>query len=270
MSDLTAHSPESLHGTRKPHPSTHRQALIKVPSLIQRYRLKIAQYFCGNVPSASPSTALLVAHLRKSEQQRSLAIGKKFGLLPKNILSTVEATRTWFDAQMDQEALQIFAGLALLRDRFIFCRAFDSLADAMRRTLNYDGEIQKGNLREWLWNGDLPEDHRSIATFDISWPIVDIMRSQYGANFANVGAVITLTGTTLNAQATTCAEYFKTTWPVTGTVLLDLLETGLSKLRHAHQPTTKLVSVRSEQGLSIRGLKARKILIQLQHSHRPM
>ncbi|KAI1745785.1 hypothetical protein F4680DRAFT_403240 [Xylaria scruposa] len=73
------------------------------------------------------------------------------------------------------------------------------------------------------------------ARFNIDWdPLAFFAQQRYTTSPAEaIKGVITVTGTSQDAQAATCSEYMKQTWPVTGKIMLQLVkqvlgsETGL-------------------------------------------
>lgn len=75
--------------------------------------------------------------------------------------------------------------------------------------------------------------HMGSASFNaeiqVHWSITKFMRDQYGdqygADIPQFGSVVALTGrSTRQAQASTCADYIMSTWPLTGPFFLELLD----------------------------------------------
>lgn len=68
--------------------------------------------------------------------------------------------------------------------------------------------------------------HHSLV---MKWDLAHFMESQYpGNNKAMLGSVITLTGSALCAQATTCSDYVSKTWPQHGPEIIALLERAIN------------------------------------------
>jgi hypothetical protein len=65
------------------------------------------------------------------------------------------------------------------------------------------------------------------ACFNVHWPLKEFMQMQYGRDIPHIVSVIVLTGSVLYAQATTCADCITRTWPKTGLVLIDTLDSIL-------------------------------------------
>ncbi|KAL7968449.1 hypothetical protein HDV63DRAFT_87679 [Trichoderma sp. SZMC 28014] len=64
------------------------------------------------------------------------------------------------------------------------------------------------------------------AIFEIDWDILGFFTTQGYLNPWNevFEGVITLTGTLLDAQAATCAQYIRQTWPLTGEVMIQMVK----------------------------------------------
>jgi hypothetical protein len=235
------------------------QALTGAARLIRRYRPKIVRYFRDNALSESAITVSLSERLQQLGQQLSLT--ERLGLFAKPTSNTDDTMETALDAEMDDEDGEGITDLALVQELLVSCRAFEHLALALRRILYHDDGLQMAKVRTWVLKGlqnaacdtngttssppEVGYEPLHLARFDVNWPVFDFMCSQYGTNFPNIGAVVTLTGSALYAQATTCAEYVKTTWPSSGPAFLELLEAGLLKLRKESRTET----VKIEQGL---------------------
>jgi hypothetical protein len=96
----------------------------------------------------------------------------------------------------------------------------------------------------------LPSPHRisrSISSescsvlFEVDWDILEFYDSQgYSKAPSEVlHAIITLTGSSCDAQASNCAQFFKQTWPVTGDLMLQLIR-DLLKLPPGHTHSCKI------------------------------
>lgn len=194
----------------------------RVARLIGRYGLIIAEKFLMSLFSASAKTV-------------SRAHGRK---------------ETGPDLQMKDEDGEVIIDLELMTEHLVSCHAFDKMALAVRETLWDYGGLQIATVRTLmsleitLWD-DTYMRYRFIIGAE--WDPFEFMSSQYGTNFPNIAAVITLTGSVRYAHATTCGEYIKTTWPSSGPVFLDLLEKGILK-RRTQQQVEQPTSVEIEQG----------------------
>ncbi|CAN9245853.1 unnamed protein product [Alternaria alternata] len=84
------------------------------------------------------------------------------------------------------------------------------------------------------------------------WSIRDFMNDQYG-DISRFGSVVTLTGcSNLNAQASTCADYVRMTWPETGEFFLELLDAIQATIVASDAQRPVQVSLTSDRGLSVR------------------
>lgn len=76
------------------------------------------------------------------------------------------------------------------------------------------------------------------AAFEIFWsPLIFLREQQYqdGENQA-IGGVITVTGSAIDAQAITCAQYMHQTWPSTGDRTLRALQAAMTDTpSHIHK-----------------------------------
>ena len=71
------------------------------------------------------------------------------------------------------------------------------------------------------------------ATLVIEWDLLDFMKTQYPSDGnAKLGSVVTLTGTVLRAQATTCSDYAQKTWPAQGLFVIKAFESAIKSGDH--------------------------------------
>jgi len=89
----------------------------------------------------------------------------------------------------------------------------------------------------WRLNSD-QADEVHTATFRILWSPRRFLREQNyqkGERQA-IGEVITLTGSAIDAQAMTCAQYMNQTWPLSGTETLGALQAAMAEIpNHWHK-----------------------------------
>jgi hypothetical protein len=68
------------------------------------------------------------------------------------------------------------------------------------------------------------------AFFEILWDLPVFIMNEFPDETAlQLGSVITLTGSTIDAQALTCAEYMRQVWPTTGPETLKALQEVMDK-----------------------------------------
>ena len=67
--------------------------------------------------------------------------------------------------------------------------------------------------------------------FDVAWSPLDFLREQKceDGEDQEIGKVITLNGSAINAQAITCAQCMHQTWPTTGVESLRALEAAIAE-----------------------------------------
>ncbi|RYN15792.1 hypothetical protein AA0115_g12780 [Alternaria tenuissima] len=89
------------------------------------------------------------------------------------------------------------------------------------------------------------------AEFRVHWSIEEFMNDQYSEDIPGFESVLTLTGSALYAQASTCANYIKTTWPFTGTFFLKLLDAIRTSMVRSDAKRPDQISLTSDEGLSV-------------------
>jgi len=84
----------------------------------------------------------------------------------------------------------------------------------------------------------LPDNIENLR-FQMLWNPSHFMRRQFGDLYSesSIGSVIVLTGTSLNAQATTCKEYLSRHWPETFSIVLDCLGDCMSDVNECTEGT---------------------------------
>ncbi|KAM0520559.1 hypothetical protein ACHAPE_002954 [Trichoderma viride] len=113
--------------------------------------------------------------------------------------------------------------------------------------LNIMGEIRKTIM------ASLPSPHKMSrkisppncrASFLVNWDIIDFFTTQGYVKepYDAFEGVITITGTCQDAQAATCAQYIKQTWPITGEIVIRLIKDVLKGAGHV-----QLYNLSSEQ-----------------------
>ena len=103
--------------------------------------------------------------------------------------------------------------------------------------------------------------------FDVTWELLAFVRDKLGED-EKLSQVITLTGTQINAQASTCEQYIRERWPDLGPELLSSIEDTCEKcLRQSGfseaSMTTKLPKVGSTSAVVDIGIKSDKTIIKV-------
>ena len=90
--------------------------------------------------------------------------------------------------------------------------------------------------------------HSYKVSFEIHWDLVEFMRNQYD-DYKNVflSSVITITGTAIFAQATTCGQYVRQRWPLKGDAVLEVLQEALRHYTHLSTCRMSFDSINSTQ-----------------------
>ncbi|KAF3041990.1 hypothetical protein E8E11_001202 [Didymella keratinophila] len=70
-------------------------------------------------------------------------------------------------------------------------------------------------------NGQKAKYQAEVA---VEWDLRGFMSSQFGSRLPAVASIVVLSGTVASAQASTCSNYLRDTWPTTGKYFVQLLE----------------------------------------------
>jgi hypothetical protein len=100
------------------------------------------------------------------------------------------------------------------------------------KRLYYDRDLKLIETQSAVFDGlrlQEPGEHgRYRASIQLNSDMSRFLEGQFGQNSNQaLGSVITLTGSGLYAQATTCTEYVEQNWPVLGVQVLGVLEAAL-------------------------------------------
>lgn len=96
------------------------------------------------------------------------------------------------------------------------------------RSLTTGTELLTSNT---LWDTRYNTHERMSTIFDMLWDIRRFMREQYGTRNDSVGNVITISGTALHAQASTCREYVQSHWPLHGLQVVNAVQNALDTIK---------------------------------------
>ncbi len=68
--------------------------------------------------------------------------------------------------------------------------------------------------------------------FEVDWDPLEFLKDQEYRNgtLQKLGEVIVITGTAIDAQATTCGQYMRQTWPLTGIETLERVQAAISSV----------------------------------------
>lgn len=179
-------------------------------------------------------------------------IRKELGALDSDAPAWKEKVTTWFDTEdprdEDTETVILKRGIvhddktrSLPEDKFrdvIFkLPAYEWLLSSLRRELLM-ASIELNSMRK-IRNkifDSLPCSHQKVSrkrsvepsflVFKIDWdPLAFVKEQAYGVGFdVAVESAIILTGSAGDAQAVTCGQYFRQTWPLTGGHLIEFLK----------------------------------------------
>lgn len=120
--------------------------------------------------------------------------------------------------------------LALLQREFYLVPAKLNIMEAIRETIMSSLPSSRNVSRRI-------SPRSCHAIFQVDWDIVSFFSTQgyLKEPYEVFEGVITITGSCLDAQAATCSQYIKQTWPVTGGVVIQLIKDILKGECHVRQ-----------------------------------
>jgi hypothetical protein len=77
-----------------------------------------------------------------------------------------------------------------------------------------------------IWPASQSRDLAMAITYSLQWEVPKLLRNNF-PKWQNIRNVLTLTGNSLNAQASSCENYLMMTWPNTSSLILKALESVL-------------------------------------------
>jgi hypothetical protein len=199
--------------------------------LIHHYRANIADYFCYNSIEGLEIAASIANRPLQAKQQQSVL--RWYSSFEKSKPSqqgsehiddlTHKNNGTAGDEIVSKE-------LDLVKAILISDESFDRLASELRQQLLYDYESTMETMSQIVTSEfDLPHGINTqtfCVSFKIEWDILNFMRFQYG-EIVPIATVVVLTGSSTNAQATTCGEYVRQNWPLVGPEVLKIIDKSL-------------------------------------------
>jgi hypothetical protein len=189
--------------------------------LIRTYRPMIARYFLDHSVSSEGGPISLYDHLQ--------GLGHHFSLAERVDLLVHQGIHENDDEDEDNIVDEdIIAQLETVQAMLVSGDAFRDLASELRRSLYRDDEYRTASIRAIVLGNDHSFDTAcwTTAGFLAKWDVMGFMRSQY-SKLPSVASIMVLTGSALYAQATTCGDYVRTNWPMTGSIVLDLIDKAL-------------------------------------------
>jgi hypothetical protein len=220
-------------------PNKYSVLLHSTIALVSCYRANIATYFCKNsIAGAIPLSSDLGILNRQSsliDWIESLRDSKSYQGSSVRIASPVYKKTKWIDQNGTVQEEDVSNDFDLIKDTLVSSGAFQQLASKLRRDFCCDDRRELGAISQILTRAGIwPHSFRSQicrVSFWIHWNISEFMHSQYNKPVP-VATVVALTGSALNAQATTCGEYIRTNWPTIGPAFLDIIDESLASKHH--------------------------------------
>jgi hypothetical protein len=181
--------------------------------------------FLDHVVPQPDSTVSLANRLQGLGQHLSLM--ERLGLLEKGNITDANI-REELSGQLhvdEEEDEELLAALTSIQDILVCSDSFQQLASDLRKSLYRDSSQEMELIRDCVTD-ELPLGSPYSTTFDVDWNLLEFMHTQYDG-IVSLASTVTITGSALYAQATTCGEYVRKNWPRNGPRVLKLLEEAL-------------------------------------------
>ncbi|CAO2653455.1 Nn.00g028660.m01.CDS01 [Neocucurbitaria sp. VM-36] len=240
------------------------ERLAGAARLVRHNAAQIARYFYENMLSApfSPSVNTTTPENLLQQLDEHFSLHDRLPGLTRNQSTNSDQTESVPDEQPDTELFDsaieenTLVKLESLLDTLLPCNEFHLLALNVRRQLYHDDELEMKGIEHILSSIPLQEKESGIfkADFTLHWSAREYVCSQYGEKVPHLGSVVVITGSTLYAQATTCAEYIKSTWPKSGHLFVELLESLTEALKSQREKRVALFSTSSRYGLPVQAV----------------
>ncbi|CAI9634166.1 unnamed protein product [Alternaria burnsii] len=220
-------------------------------SLVEEFRIEIVVTLCSILSSDHSSDHPSLREIRPdwSDQTQEFKLHQKRLELNQ---APITLPSDWIESS---EFCNKDAASAVIEAMISEPRSTDILkrfALDVRRELYDDDSIAMRNIEtivsETKYRSTL---HGYEATFQMRWSIEKFMQDQYREDIPRFGSVLTLTGSALYAQASTCANYIEMTWPSTGTFFLELLDAIHASMVASDTARPVQIDLESDRGLSI-------------------
>ncbi|KAF4951596.1 hypothetical protein FGADI_7371 [Fusarium gaditjirri] len=207
-----------------------------VMSFVHRHRSEITAAFLDMLHSQSE-----IDSAATRDQSGSMSLQERMDLWNKNedaeetsVEEVLENLEIWERGEEDiDEDAEIW--VAAYREFAPNTEAYSWLLTQLQRDIYTDPEDPTAiqNIRNRILSSLPSPDKvsRSISSescsvlFEVEWDILDFFDSQGYSKPPDqtLSGVVTLTGSSSDAQASSCAQFLEHTWPVTGELMLQLL-----------------------------------------------
>jgi hypothetical protein len=200
--------------------------------LIHHYRANIADYFCFNSIEGLGTEASVVDSPLETTQKQSIL----------RWYSSVEKSRSSQKGSrhigngIHKEIGTAGEGIIpnkfdLVKNTLVSNEVFHRLASELRLEVSPDFGSRKDTMSQIITSEfDLPRGVNTetlCISFEVGWDILNFMHFQYG-ELVPIATVVVLTGSSTNAQATTCGEYVRQNWPLFGSTFLSFIDENLA------------------------------------------
>jgi uncharacterized C2H2 Zn-finger protein len=199
--------------------------------LIHHYRANIADYFCYNSILGLEIAASVTESPLEATQKQSILRWYSTAEKSKSSQKGSRHTGNVIHKEIGTTGEGISSNeFDLVKESLVSNEVFHRLASELRSE-PYDWESTKDTRCQIVTSEfDLPDDANTetfCVSFEIDWDIRNFMFAQY-RSLVPIATVVVLTGSSTNAQATTCGEYVRQNWPLVGPVVLEIIDKSLA------------------------------------------
>jgi hypothetical protein len=206
--------------------------------LIHHCRAHILDYFCYNsIEELETAAGIADNSLEATQQQAVLRWYSSF----EKFKSSQKRSRNIGDLIYNKTGTArekiVSNGFDLVKETLFKNEAFYRLVSQLTEELRYNvGSLESTMSQIVTSEFDLPHGINTKTfrvVFNIDWEALSFMRSQYG-EIVPIATVVVLTGSSTNAQATTCGEYVRQNWPIVGPEVLKIIDKSLASGSRDH------------------------------------
>ncbi|KAI9832643.1 MAG: hypothetical protein M1819_004228 [Sarea resinae] len=216
--------------------------------LVRSYRNRITACFANSLASNDQKTSNIKAHHSRhlandiSLQDIVDTLYLEAGSRPELPSAPIEENDTTSELELDGYKLQFQEVKTFLIGGAPFHRLIEKLREQLELAKDDKMEMISRTVSAAIKRykprtNDLARPTTKLdAEYHLHWIPVKFLKSQYEDGVLQpLDAVLAVTGSAINAQATTCAAYMRQIWPVSGPRLLRGIQTSLVADRKEYQ-----------------------------------
>jgi hypothetical protein len=228
----------------------NKELVLMGTSLVEEFRIEIAVNLCSILSSDYSSDDPSLREIRPDwfDQRQEFELHQK--RLELN-WAPITLPSDWIESSEFRNEDAASAVIEAMISERGSTDTLKCLAQDVRRELYEDDSIAMRTIETIVSEKCRPTLHGYEAIFQIRWSIEKFIQDQYREDMPRFGSVLTLTGSALYAQASTCANYIEMTWPSTGTFFLELLDAIYASMVASDTERPVQIDLESDRGLSV-------------------